>query len=174
MTARRSTQPNPGLRPPLATGDIAPQCVLPDSDGELVNLRGDRVAGNPIVVVFCPRFTPAAEAALASLAAHLPALTEAGARLFAVTREPAPVARAQNLAFPVLIDSKEEVFRAFSAGLRDLPTTVMLRPNHHVLAIFKEAPETHGAAVIAELDRLAADRQTELVAAHPPVLLIPD
>ena len=77
MTALRSRQANPGLRPPLAAGDIAPQCVLPDSDAELVNLRGDRVAGNPIVVVFCPRFTPAAEAALASLAAQLPALTDA-------------------------------------------------------------------------------------------------
>jgi peroxiredoxin len=174
MTALRSRQANPGLRPPLAAGDIAPQCVLPDSDGDLVNLRGDRVAGNPIVVVFCPRFTPAVQAALTSLAAHLPALTEAGARLFAVTREPAPVAKAQNLPFPVLIDSKEDVFRAFSAGLRDLPTTVMLRPNHHVLAIFKEAAETHGAAALAQLDRLAADRRTELVASHPPVLLIPD
>jgi peroxiredoxin len=174
MTALPSRQANPGLRPPLAAGDIAPQCVLPDSDGELVNLRGDRVAGNPIIVVFCPRFSPAAEAALASLTAHLAALSDAGARLFAVTREPADVAKAQNLPFPVLIDSKEEVFRAFSAGLRDLPTTVMLRPNHHVLAIFKDAPQAHGAAVLAELERLAADRRTELVASHPPVLLIPD
>ena len=170
----RPAQTNSGLRPPLAVGDIAPKCVLPDSDGESVNLRGDTVAGNPIVVVFCPKFTPAVCAALAGFAAQLPQLSDAGARLFAVTREPAAVAKAQAIPFPVLIDGKEEVFRAFSANTRDMPTTVVLRRNHHVLAILKDAPETHAAEALAAVQRLAPDRQTELMLSHPPVLLIPD
>jgi peroxiredoxin len=174
MTALRSRQTNAGLRPPLAVGDIGPQCVLPDSDGTTINLRGDTVAGNPIVIVFCPTFTPAVGAALAGFTAHLAALAEAGARLFAVTREPPKAVKAQAIPFPVLIDAKEEVFRAFSVSTRDVPTTVVLRPNHHVLAILKDVPETHGAETLAAIGRLAPDRQTELMVSHPPVLLLPD
>ena len=39
----------------LATGDIAPDCALPDADGNIVNLRSDSISGNPLVLVFCPR-----------------------------------------------------------------------------------------------------------------------
>ena len=163
-----------GLRPPLAVGDIAPQCVLPDSEGGTINLRGDAIAGNPIVILFIPAFTPPIAAALKSFSAELEPFAAEGARLFAVTLESPKAVKAQAIPFPVLIDAKGEAFRDFSAHRRDLPTTIVLRPNHHVMAILKDAPETQGAAALAAVRRLAPDRQPELVVSHPPVLLIPD
>jgi peroxiredoxin len=163
-----------GLRPPLAVGDIAPPCVLPDSEGRTINLRGDAVAGNPIVVLFLPTFTPSVDEALVGFAAQLEPLVAAGARLFAVTRENTKLVKARAIPFPVLIDVKEEVFRAFNANRRDLPTTIVVRPNHHVMAIFKDAPESHAAEALAAVRRLAPERQTVRMTSHPPVLLIPD
>lgn len=134
--------------------------------------RRDR--GNPIVILFIPAFTPSVAAALRSFSAELEPFATEGARLFAVTLESAKAVKAQAIPFPVLIDAKGEAFLDFSAHRRDLPTTIVLRPNHHVMAILKDAPETQGAAALAAVRRLAPDRQPELVVSHPPVLLIPD
>ena len=91
-------------RPPLSAGDIAPPCALPALHGARVDLRADGIAGNPIVILFCPRFLPAITEAVAAMSAAQQRFAAAGARLFAVTLEPAKVAAAQNIRFPVLID----------------------------------------------------------------------
>ena len=54
----------PMFKPPLAPGDIAPDCALKALGGETVDLRGDAIAGHPLVLVFCPRFSREATEAL--------------------------------------------------------------------------------------------------------------
>ena len=64
MAAPRSTAARPVFKAPLAVGDIAPDCALKTLEGEVLDLRSDVVAGNPIAIVFCPRFSPEVIAAL--------------------------------------------------------------------------------------------------------------
>ncbi|HXZ02536.1 MAG TPA: redoxin domain-containing protein [Stellaceae bacterium] len=164
----------PLFKPPLAVGDIAPGCALKSLEGEIVDLRGDAVAGRPLVLVFCPRFSAETVAVLDGFRAALDAFAAAGARLFAVTLEPAKVAMEQALPFAVLLDRSGETFRAFNAGSRAAPTTIVLRSNHHVAAIAKEAPAAQPGAALAAVERLAAERQPVLMAPHPPVLIVPE
>jgi peroxiredoxin len=168
------TPPRTQFNAPLSVGDIAPDCALKSLGGDIVDLRGDAVAGHPMVVLFCPRFTPPVLAALDGFRARLESFAASHARLFAVTLEPAAAALEQVLPFPVLLDRSGDTFRDFNTNSRDQPTVVVLRPNHHVLAILKEAPEAQAQQSLALLERLAAERQTMLMAPHPPVLIVPD
>ena len=74
----------------------------------------------------------------------------------------------------MLCDRDGQVFRAFNANMRDLPTTVVLRANQHVMAILKSAPQAQATEALARIERLAADRRPVLMAPHPPVLIVPD
>lgn len=166
--------PRPLFKAPLAAGDIAPDCLLKSLEGEPVDLNGDAVAGHARAVIFCPKFTAAVVAALDGFRARRERFAAAGALLFAVTLEPAKAAMEQALPFPVLLDRTGDIFREFNAGNRDQPTTVVLRPNHHVLALLKETPERQAAEALALVERLAAERRPVLMAPHPPVLVVPD
>ena len=44
---------------PLSIGDAAPDLILTDRDGKEWNIRSDAIAGNPIVIIFCPRLNSA-------------------------------------------------------------------------------------------------------------------
>jgi peroxiredoxin len=171
--ARMPPGPAP-LQAPLAIGDIAPPCALRGRDGVVVDLRGDAVAGHPIVLLFCPTFSAAMVAALAGFRDLLDRFAAADARLFAVTLAPARAVPAPEIPFPTLLDRTGETFRAFNADARAIPTTIVLRPNHHVVAVSKAAPETQASAALAVVERLAAERRPVLMAAHPPVLVVPD
>jgi peroxiredoxin len=61
--------------------------VLPRLDGTTVNLREDAIAGNPIVLVFCPKAAPSAAQAMSEFSARYEAFKSASAQLFAVTPE---------------------------------------------------------------------------------------
>ncbi len=159
---------------PLSAGDIAPDCALKSLGGEIVDLRGDAVAGHPMAVLFCPRFTAPVLAALEGFRSRLEGFAACDARLFAVTLEAAAAAMEQALPFPVLLDRSGDTFRDFNANNRDQPTVVVLRPNHHVLAILKDAPEAQAQQSLALLERLTAERHAMLMAPHPPVLIVPD
>lgn len=172
--AQSPVLPRPLFKAPLAAGDIAPDCALKTPSGEILDLNGDAVAGHAQAIVFCPKFTPAIGEALDAFRARLARFAAADTLLFAVTLEPAAAASAQALPFPVLLDRTGDVFREFNAGNRDQPATVVLRPNHHVLAVLKEAPAAQADEALALVERLAAERQTVLMAPHPPVLVVPD
>lgn len=172
-----ATAPSPprGLfKAPLAAGDIAPDCRLKSLEGELVDLDGDAVAGHAMAVIFCPKFTAAVAASLDGFRARRERFAAAGALLFAVTLEPAKLAMEQALPFPVLLDRTGDVFREFNAGNREQPMVAVLRPNHHVLALLKDTPETQAEEALALVERLAAERRPVLMAPHPPVLIVPD
>ncbi len=160
--------------PGLLAGDIAPSCALPALDGRVVDIRADVIAGNAIVLLFCPRFSAAVADALAGVVAAQQYFSAAGARLFAITLDDAKVAQAQNIPFPVLLDSDGTVFRTFDAEAREIPTTVVLRPNQHVMAILKSAPGVQATEALAHLTRLEAERRAVLMTHHPPVLIVPD
>ena len=155
-------------------GDIAPQCTLPALDGRNVDIRADDIAGNPIVLLFCPRFSEAVADALAGVVAAQQYFSAAGARLFAITLDDAKIAQAQNIPFPVLLDSDGTVFRTFDAEAREVPTTVVLRPNQHVMAILKSSPSVQATEALAHVNRLVEERQPMLMTHHPPVLIVPD
>jgi peroxiredoxin len=148
--------------------------VLPSLDGGIVDLYNDAIAGNPIVIIFCPRLVSAVTEALAGFCARLQQFTSAGARLFAVTLERAIRAEAQAIGFPFLFDRDGAMFRGFGVDRQRLPTTVVLRPNHHVLAIIKGPSESQACDALALVEQIAAERRPVLMAHHPPVLLIPD
>jgi peroxiredoxin len=170
--------PSPAARPlfkaPLAPGDIAPDCALRTREGEMVDLRGDAIAGHVVVLLFCARFTDAAAALVAALRERQEAFAAAGARLFALTVEPAKIAAEQAVPFPLLLDRDGAAFEAFGAPARDPPTLVLLRPNHHVLAVFKPAGAAQAAEALALAERVAAERPAVVMAPHPPVLIVPD
>ncbi len=171
---------NPGrpldvaIAPALSAGDIAPPLTLAALDGPDIDIRADDIAGNPIVLLFCPRFAAAATDALDAAIVARPAFIAAGARVLVITRDNADAARARPIPFPVLLDGSGAVFRSFDAETDGLPTTVVLRPNQHVMAIVKSPPSQQAADALAHIERLAAQRQPVLMTHHPPVLLVPD
>jgi peroxiredoxin len=160
-------------RRPPAIGDIAPDCVLPLLDGTRINLRADAIAGNPIVLVFCPKSAPSVAQALSEFSARYDSFAAAGARLFAITPERTKDSITLEIPFSILLNRKQGVFHAFGAT-QETTTTIVLRPNHHVTAILKGAARTQAPDALAVVERLAAERKPTLMAAHPPVLIVPD
>jgi peroxiredoxin len=158
----------------VSVGDISPPCALPGLDGRIVDIHADAIAGNPIVLLFFPRFSDVATGTIAELAASQQSFIDAGARVFVVTRDGPEIVQGQDVPFPVLLDHRGDVFRAFGADTHDLPTTVVLRPNRHVLAILTSAPMAQAAGALDHVVRLGAERQAVLMTHHPPVLIVPD
>jgi peroxiredoxin len=175
MAAPTISRDRSQFRPPLGVGDIAPPCGLATTDGRTIDLRGDEVAGNPVVVAFWPRFdTDAVRSAAASLSAQLPALQAEGARVFAVTLANARAASEAGLPIPVLLDRDGKVFAAYGAGTRDQPTAFVLRQNNHVHAVLKGEAAQQALAALSAVRALIAERRTASHAPHPPILVVPD
>ena len=158
----------------VSVGDICPPCALPDLDGSITDIRADAIAGHPIVLIFCPKFSQAVKETMARAIAAQKSFIDNGALLIAVTLQDAEIAQAQNLPFPVLRDRNGDVFRSFNADTQEMPTTVVLRPNQHVMAILKSNPLAQAAEALAQLSRLDAERRSVLMTHHPPVLIVPD
>jgi peroxiredoxin len=98
----------------LSIGDIAPACVLPDRHGSLVDLRGDAIAGNVIVIVFCPEYTAVVTQVLEDYRARLREPGSAGALLFCIMRTRSEGLSRRDVPFPVLCDVDGKVFRTFA------------------------------------------------------------
>jgi peroxiredoxin len=148
--------------------------VLPALNGGTVDLYSDAIAGNPLVIVFCPKFTSAVAETLAGFSERFQQFASAGARLFAVTPEQANEVEAYGIPFPMLLDRDGATFREFGVDRQRLATTVVLRPNHHVLAIIKGPGNSHACDALAVVEQIAAERRPTLMTSHPPVLIIPD
>ena len=158
---------------PLLVGDIAPDCILAGADGKEVNLWSDSIAGNPIVIMFCPRLTAAGKEMLDSFSRRLDLFTALGARLFVITLENAAAVTLQSFGFPVLLDRREKVFSDFALPL-DRRSTVVLRRNYHVAGVLNGEPEAQSAAALSLVEGMAWERTPVPMHVHPPVLLIPE
>ena len=175
MAAPSLSRDRPAFRAPLGVGDIAPPCVLATPEGKTIDLRADDVAGNPLVIAFWPRFdADVIKAAMASLAALVPALETAGARVFAVTLANARAAAEAASPVPVLLDRDGKVFAAYGAGTRDQPTTVVLRQNNHVYAVLKSEGAGQAELALSAAQALVAERKAALGIPHPPILVVPE
>src|SRR5262249_56782892 len=56
MAAPTLPRDRPAFRAPLTAGDIAPSCALATPDGKSIDLGGDDIEGNTLVIAFWPRF----------------------------------------------------------------------------------------------------------------------
>jgi peroxiredoxin len=162
----------PELPPLLSVGDIAPDCILSDAEGKEVNLRSDSIAGNPIVIIFCPRMSPTTKETLIAFSYHLDLFQENGARLFVVTMDKADEALSRNLDVPVLSDRHGSVYLRYTAP-RDRLSTIVLRRNHHVAGILSGEAKTQASDALSLVKGMAWERTTEFMNMHPPVLLVP-
>jgi len=175
MAAPTLPRDRPAFRAPLAAGDVAPPCSLSTADGKIIDLRGDAVAGSPLVIAFWPRFdADAIKAGMASLAAALSSLEGEGARVFAVSLANVRAAGEAKSPVPVLLDRDGTVFAAYGAGTRDQPTTIVLRQNNHVCAVLKGEAGGQATAALSAVRALAAERKAAGPVPHPPILVVPD
>jgi peroxiredoxin len=139
-----------------------------------VNLLSDSIAGNSIVLVFCPRLSGAGKELLDRFGNCIDVLETHGAQVFAITPEVVPdTPSRKGYKYPILMDQQQQVFNKFGAP-RDRPTTVVVRRNYHVAGIFDAASDVQVEETLALLKRLSWERAPVLMKVHPPVLLIPE
>ena len=178
------TSPPQRTRPrrPLEAGDIAPRFSWPDGEGGSVDPHGDRLAGKPLMIAFCP--DPGSDEAarlLTELQARHDRLAALGARFYAVTPAGAAANRALagslGLGFALLSDPAGEGFRAYGLALSGedgKPVTVLVGRNQHLLLVAKGMAEDPVARSLERLEALAARDRSRDAASHPPVLVVPD
>ncbi len=161
MAAPQTAPSRPPQAQALEIGDIAPPFRLTTQAGEAIDPASDLVAGQPLLVLFCPK-----GAELPSDAESLgQAAAAADGRSFvAVT---AGTEAATPAGYELAFDADGAVFRLFNAATE--ARFVLIGPNRH---IFYMGGDT--AAVRAALARIAPSRQQVVMAAHPPVLVVPD
>ncbi|MDC0360711.1 2OG-Fe(II) oxygenase [Alphaproteobacteria bacterium] len=152
----------PQAPPPLDIGDIAPRFTLPRQDGgEPFDSRADTVAGKPMVLAIASDATTAPASQLLASSADIDA---SGAQAIAMTRHGgAPAA---------LIDQGGQASTFFAGG--KMPGTVVIGRNGHVLAIYRDEPETQVDRALKLVQALAADTQPKPAERQAPVLIVPD
>lgn len=155
----------------LTVGDIVPPVALEAPDGSPVALDGDTIAGNYILLVLSS--DPIGEAArgvLGQVGAAQDEIAGAGGMAFLVLRQdPGDL----SLPFPIVSDRAGILFEAFGAAASGV-TTLLIRPNHHVMAIFGADVDDHAAAALAMIRDDAENRAPREITRHPPVLIVPD
>ncbi len=166
----------PLLRPPAAraldAGDSAPFLHAPDHAGNPVATNTDRLAGKPILLLFCP----ALDESLGAFRA-----VAADVALFAISRhgiaENAAAHARFALPFAILADTHADIFKGYGVDpypAAPAPTLFVLDAAHRVAGILERLePHAMAAEALAELRRLAAARSAARLQAHPPVLVLP-
>jgi peroxiredoxin len=172
----------PLLRPPAArlldAGDTAPIVHAPDHAGNHASTGADRLAGKPILLLFCPILDEPSLTAFRACAAELAA---AQAALFAISRQGIEANAAAHdrllLPFAILADTRADIFKGY--GVDPFPaepsvTLFMLDSGHRVARVLERMePAAMAAEALAELRRLGAARPAVTLQAHPPVLVLP-
>jgi peroxiredoxin/predicted 2-oxoglutarate/Fe(II)-dependent dioxygenase YbiX len=172
----------PLLRPPparlLDAGDTAPIVHAPDHAGNPVATGVDRLAGKPILLLFCPSLDEATLIAFSDAADELAALQ---ATMFAITRhgtEANAAAHARlSLPFAILADTRADIFKGYGVDpypAAPFPTLFILDAGHRVACVLERIePPALAAEALAELHRIGNARPTTRLRAHPPVLVLP-
>lgn len=100
----------------LKVGDVAPDFVLPGSDGRTYHLRD--LAGSIVVLAWFPKaFTGGCTIECRSLGASVEALRELAVRYFAISVDTARVngqfAESLGIGYPILSDATKDVAQAY-------------------------------------------------------------
>ncbi len=172
-------------RRPLEVGDIAPRFSWLDDEGGSVDPHGDRLAGKPTLIVFCPDVASEETTRLLTAFREVHArLSELGAHLFAVTRASAAINQAfatqLGLRFPLLSDPAGESFHAYGLGdaAREpepqAPATFLLGRNQHLLLVARGTEGSPASRSLERLEVLAAQDRSQDMEPHPPVLIVPE
>lgn len=152
----------PQAPPPLEIGDIAPRFTLPRKNGEdPFDSQADTVAGKPMILAIAP---DAATAPASHLLPSADDIQAAGAHAIAMTRRGgAPAA---------LIDEGGQASAFFAGG--KAAGTVVIGRNGHVLALFRDEPETQISRALSLVQALAVEAQPKPAERQAPVLIVPN
>jgi peroxiredoxin len=160
----------------MQVGDIAPSFVTVDDTGAEFDLCADNIAGRPTALVFCPDGAGEAAGELEGFAASGDAFQRLGATVIGVSPEPVSeiVGHKENLSFPftILSDEDKSVFTAYDIATSGAPTTVLLRPNRHVLGIVDNG--VHASIAVEMFEKIRAAEGANGAGYPPPVLVVPD
>lgn len=107
--------------PIISVGDLAPDFVLPASDGSTVRLEDQLRDGLVLLGFFRGHWCPYCRRYLGKLQMHADRLREQNVRILAISPEPpgtsATLARELSLGFPILADTDGRVIDAY--GVRN-------------------------------------------------------
>jgi peroxiredoxin len=156
----------------LDVGDSAPFVHAPDHEGKPVASNADRLAGQPVLLLFCPSVDDSLGAFRAPAAA---------ATLLAISRHGVPENAAARmrlgLPFAILADTRADIFKGYGVDpfpSAPAPTLFILDAAHRVACVLDGMePAAMAAGALAELRRLAEPRSAAPLPAHPPVLILP-
>ena len=162
----------------LTVGDILPPVDLVANDGSPVDLTADHIAGNYTILVLCADIL--ADNTIAELAKFKDseeAIASADGLVFLVAQQESTNAeihfRDLGLRYPSVNDRRGSLFADFGADGEALKT-IVIRPNHHVMAIFDGGVNGHAAAALKVIREDSENRRARLMTRHPPVLVVPD
>jgi hypothetical protein len=162
MAAPQSAPSRPSQSPSPELGDIAPSFRLMAKGGEAVDPGSDLVSGKLLLLLFCPKG--------AGLPAEAEGLGQAIVALDGRNVVAAPAGAHETPApagYELAFDADGAIFRMFNVLAE--PRIVLIAPNRHILYMGADAD-----AARAALARIAPTRQPVVMAAHPPVLVVPD
>jgi len=156
----------------LTAGDIFPPVKLLTDDGGLFDLNADEIAGTYRMLVLCGDGAGArAIAQLENFTAAHDGIAAAAGIVFAIIRQ--PIEQLGPLPFPALIDPSGDVFGA-AATESTAVKTILIRPNHHVAAIFGDDVDDHARAALDLIRQDGENRKSRVTPPHPPVLVVPN
>jgi len=162
----------------LTIGDIVPPVALATADGGKLDLLADDIAGNYTILVLCGDVADdRAAAEIERFRTAGDTVTAAGGRLFLIVPpapgDAGPLLRRLSLPFPAVTDQAGALFEAFGAEGAAV-TTVVLRPNNHVMAVIDGGAADHPAATLEVIRADEENRRMRPAMRHPPVLIVPD
>lgn len=164
----------PGERS-LAVGERAPRIGALDETGEPAFSNADRIAGHPILLLFCPPGEAAAEVLLGAFRDRGGKFAQQQTTVLALSRLTLEANRASHAAlglpFKLLTDATGEIYQTFGAG--EGSVAILLDPNHRIARILRaDGPDALAEAVLAAVAADFPPRETR-VQAQAPVLLLP-
>lgn len=158
----------------IEVGEPAPIFALRNHNGGLTDLRDDRLAGRPVVLVFCRTVTEDFLPALRTLAARSTATATRSFSLRIVTRPPANAALASGDNAP-LMDAEGGVFRSYgiTGDLDPGRTRVVVIDRTRRISLICVTGDfaAQAEAALAHIDALIYPGGK--LTLHPPVLVIP-
>ncbi len=151
----------------LAAGDRAPDFTLRASDGATYRLGGYAGRSTVVIAWFPKAFTGGCTAECRSLGLTRQALGAFDAAVFAASCDPVETNRefaaSLGMDVPILSDPDCRVAQAYGVlGSYGLPRrwTFYIGPDQRILAVDRQVhPTTHGADIVAALERLGVPRR---------------